>query len=1093
MVLGNLCVQAETYYVSRAGNDSYTGVSKTSAWASIDKVNATQFAPGDTILFEGEEIFPGSLGFGEEVKGTPQNPIVLGSFGTGRAVISSGTQKGFWLYNTSGFKIEDLVFEGAGRTISTTAGMEIYMDLPGSKLPYIAIHNVEVYGYREAGISIGSWDTDQGFRDISITNTSSHDNGDAGIAIWAQDNLLPHQNVYIAHSKAYNNAGIPTKTHSHSGNGIVIGGVDGGVIEYCEAYNNGWLNAWTSGGPVGIWCYTSNNVIIQHNESHHNKTGTTKDGGGFDIDGGSTNCILQYNYSHDNEGAGYLLAQFYEAKEMKDLTIRYNISENDGRKNGYGAIHLWSSGSNGGIQNAQIYNNTIYLTPSANGTPKAVWVQTGGATAATFRNNLFVTTGGVGLVQVDAKVTANVRFEGNNYWSSGATPSFNWAGKVYNSLTNWRTNTKQELRNGVALGYALNPVLKEPGKSITIADPKRLYTLEGYKLLRSSPLIGKALNLAADFSIATGKRDFWGNSIAQRNDLCIGAHQLTNSSSACLYGGPQPLTFGLAATGIYSGPGVAEGMFTPQAAGAGNQALAYTYTDEQGTTQIAHHTVLVIDTQETAWTGGGATSDWFDQQNWSTCVPTSLIDVSIPAPNESILFYPVIMQGRHAKVLNLDAAAALVLEQDAFLEIFGNLSGSGLQTHPTSRIILTSDTQQVVPGGSYGHLVLTGPGSRKLQDDVVITSLLDLGQGKVYLGGKNLALAEQATIKNYSASNYIVTDGEGRLTYQSMGSGKERVFPIGTSKSYAPVKLINNGTPDNFSIGVEERNQVFTDSGEQATSINKTWHIDEAVTGGSDVTLALQWSKYDEPEYFNRGESFVSHYEGETWQVMESSMGSVTQGSIPDMYNITLSGVSSFSPFTVASTSSVPTPLPVTLAKFMASRQGADVLLAWETASEKDNSGFGAEVSEDGKTFRQLGFVQSKSPNSQTKLSYTFRDTEAGKAGTRYYRLRQVDLDGTASYSAVKAVAFPRADLNFSVYPNPFFDRIMLEIESPGSETLVLTLTDAKGRQILHTTALLQPGLTRLPISLPQVQEAGFYYLTAYFKGKTYHFKLVKK
>ncbi|SFG34087.1 right-handed parallel beta-helix repeat-containing protein [Pontibacter chinhatensis] len=1093
LLLGYFCAQAETYYVSSTGNDENSGSSKTSAWASIDKVNNTLLVPGDTVLFEGEVVFTGSLGFEEGVKGTPQKPIVLGSYGTGRAVIRSGTQQGFWLYNTSGFKLENLVFEGAGRTLSTTAGIDIYMDLPNTKLPYIVIHNVEVYGYREAGISIGSWEGPQGFRDVSITNTSSHDNGDGGIVVWAQDNLLAHQNVYIGHSKAYNNAGIPTKTHSHSGNGIILGGVDGGMIEYCEAYNNGWLNAWKDGGPVGIWCYTSNNVIIQYNESHHNKTGTTKDGGGFDIDGGSTNCILQYNYSHDNEGAGFLLAQYSGAKEMKNLTIRYNISENDGRKNGYGAIHLWSSGSKGGIQNAQIYNNTIYLTPAPSGTTKAVWVQSGGTTIATFRNNLFVTTGGARLVQVDSNVTANIRFEGNNYWSSGATPSFSWAGKAYNSLANWRTATSQELRNGVALGYALDPKLEAPGKSVTIADPKLLYTLDGYKLQRTSPLVGKGLNLPVDFGIDAGKKDFWGNSITQRKDLCIGAHQMTNSSRACLYGGPQPLTFGHAAAGTYSGPGVAEGLFTPQESGVGNHALAYTYIDDQGEAQTTHHTVRVIDTKETAWTGKAGSSDWFDSQNWTSCVPTPSISASIAISAEATPTYPVIKQGKHGKALDLDAAGTLMLEQEATLEIFGNLSGSGLQTHPSSKVILHSDAQQVVPGGAYGNLVLTGPGSRKLQDDVIVTNLLDLGKGKVYLGGKNLILSEQATITNYNASSYIVADGEGRLTYQALGAGSQRVFPIGTAKGYAPVKLTNKGTTDDFSIGVEERSQVITSAEEQATSIKKTWHIDEVVTGGSDVTLVLQWSKYDEPEYFNRRESFVSHYEGEAWQVMEESIGTVAQGSIPDMYNITLSGVSSFSPFTVASTSSAPAPLPVTLAKFTVTRQSADALLAWETASEINNAGFEVEVSGDGKTFRQLGFVRSKSPNSQAKLSYTFRDTEAGKAGTRYYRLRQVDLDGTASYSAVKAVSFPRAELNFSVYPNPFFDRIMLEIESPDSGTLALTLTDAKGLQVLQTAVLLPQGLTRLPIGLSQVQKPGFYYLTAHLDGKSYHFKLVKQ
>ncbi len=1091
MVLGSLCAQAETYYVSRAGNDSYSGVSKTSAWASIDKVNDTHFAPGDTILFEGEEIFEGSLGFGEEVKGTPQSPIVLRSYGTGRAVIRSGTQKGFWLYNTSGFKIENLVFEGAGRTVNTTAGVEIYMDLLNTMLPYIAIHNVEVYGYREAGVSIGSWDTDQGFRDVSITNTSSHDNGDAGIAVWAQDRLLAHQNVYVGHTKAYNNAGISTKTHSHSGNGIVIGGVDGGVIEFCEAYNNGWLNAWKNGGPVGIWCYTSNNVIIQYNESHHNKTGTTKDGGGFDIDGGSTNCILQYNYSHDNEGAGYLLAQFDKAKEMKDLTIRYNISENDGRKNGYGAIHLWSSGSNGGIQNAQIYNNTIYLSPATSGAPKAVWVQAGGATAATFRNNLFVTTGGVRLVQVDSNVTANVRFEGNNYWSSGATATFNWGGTVHKSLSAWRTATSQESRNGIALGFALDPKLKGPGKSITISNPQFLYTLQGYELDITSALVGKGLNLQADFGLNTGKTDFWGNSITQRTDLCIGAHQVTDNSKACLYGGPQPLSFGHAAGGIYVGPGVTEeGFFTPQAAGVGNHALVYTYTDAQGQPQAAHHTVQVIDTDATQWTGASGTTDWFDGQNWSTCVPTPHINTSIPSNAPA---FPSIKTGQRGLVHDLDAVGLLTIEQDAALELHGTLETANLRIHPNSSIIFNSEAPQTIPAGNYGSLLLQGGGSRKLAGSVTISNHLDLKQGKLQLGDNNLLIEESGSILNYNAGSYIITNGTGLLTYAGMAAGLMKVFPVGTSSGYAPVSLRNDGVVDNFSIRVEESAASTGDTTDHEITIRKIWQIEEETKGGSDVTMILQWATDDEPETFNRAQSYVSHYENDEWQVMESSLGKVTQGPSAGSHRISLSGVNSFSPFTVASSQSMPAPLPVSLAKFTVAKQGMEVLLQWETASEQNNHGFDVEVSEDGSYFRALGFVKSKSPNSVQRQLYTYHDKEPGKYGARYYRLRQIDLDGTTTYSFVRAVDFGQSKLSLSVYPNPFSEMVTLELEMEKEENLIVTLTDTKGKKLLHKSVLLPKGSTRLPLNLSGLKDTSFYILTAHIGNKTYHFKLLKQ
>ena len=110
------------------------------------------------------------------------------------------------------------------------------------------------------------------------------------------------------------------------------------------AYDNGarQQQATTGGGPCGIWTYNSNNITIQYNESYGN-LGDRVDGDGFDMDGGTTNCILQYNYSHDNDGAGYLQAQFPDAQEHSGDIIRYNISQNDGRKNSYGAIEVSAS------------------------------------------------------------------------------------------------------------------------------------------------------------------------------------------------------------------------------------------------------------------------------------------------------------------------------------------------------------------------------------------------------------------------------------------------------------------------------------------------------------------------------------------------------------------------------------------------------------------------------------------------------------------------------------------------------------------------------------------------------------------------------
>ena len=62
--------------------------------------------------------------------------------------------------------------------------------------------------------------------------------------------------------------------------------------------------------PVGIWAYQSDSITIQYCYSHDNHTSEKgKDGGGFDFDGGTTNSVMQNNFSANNEGAGYGLFQ----------------------------------------------------------------------------------------------------------------------------------------------------------------------------------------------------------------------------------------------------------------------------------------------------------------------------------------------------------------------------------------------------------------------------------------------------------------------------------------------------------------------------------------------------------------------------------------------------------------------------------------------------------------------------------------------------------------------------------------------------------------------------------------------------------------
>ena len=417
------------YYVNVFGNDSNTGSSETEPWRSIERVNAAELLPGDSVWFQANQTFAGNLSLANIWQSSRQAScaVTIGSYGSGRATIDAGTGSGFIAKNTGGVRLFNLNFVGAGALNNTGSGILFSNTLPGNvKFANIRVHRVDVSGFKHAGICFTAQPTDRswsGFRDVKITNTTSHDNGDAGISCigaWNPDQKgYAHADFYIGNCSAYRNLGIPGKGN-HSGNGIVLAQVDGAIIEHCRAYENGQLNDYEGGGPVGIWAWDANRVVIQFNESHHNRTGSSKDGGGFDLDGGVTNSVVQYNYSHDNDGAGYLLAQFEGARPFYGNVLRYNLSVNDGRRNRYGGIHLWSTGANGGITDTYFYANSIYTAQTAYGNPAAVDCLSDGIRNIRFYNNCLQTDGKAMLVR--GETNRGAVFEDNTFGTNYKFP-----------------------------------------------------------------------------------------------------------------------------------------------------------------------------------------------------------------------------------------------------------------------------------------------------------------------------------------------------------------------------------------------------------------------------------------------------------------------------------------------------------------------------------------------------------------------------------------------------------------------------------------------------------------------------------------------
>jgi len=482
-----------TYYVSSQGDDASPGTTANAPWKTLERVEAAALGPGDRVLFRGGERFSGTLTL-SGVVGTEGARVVLSSYGEGRATIDGGDGSGLVLAACEHVTVRELNVVGNGRQ-SQNDGYGVRVEGGAHN----TIDSVEASGFRRAGISTG------GDESTRITNVRVHHNGFAGIAVRGGGDLPFTRDLYIGHSVAHDNPGDPLNTTNHSGNGIVVGGVKGGLIEYCEAFNNGWDMPRQGNGPVGIWGYFCDRLVIQHNIAHHNKTSKGgHDGGGFDLDGGATNSILQYNLSYANHGTGYLLCQYPGAAPWKDNICRYNISIDDGRTNHFDGIHFWAGDEN--ISDALVYNNLI-----VNG--RHAIASTHDIPGLVFRNNILVSDDSVILGPLDA-----ARFEGNLYLSRQDAPLIAHPDRPFQTLQEWAEATGKEMMDGRLVGRVADPRIVLPLDLRDLpTDPEALRTMMFYKLIADSPAVDTALPIDDN-----GGRDFWHNPVAPDGPRNVG-------------------------------------------------------------------------------------------------------------------------------------------------------------------------------------------------------------------------------------------------------------------------------------------------------------------------------------------------------------------------------------------------------------------------------------------------------------------------------------------------------------------------------------------------------------------------------------------
>jgi hypothetical protein len=360
-------------------------------------------------------------------------------------------------------------------------------------------------------------------------------------------------------------------------------------------------------------------------------------------------------------------------------------------------------------------------------------------------------------------------------------------------------------------------------------------------------------------------------------------------------------------------------------------------------------------------------------------------------------------------------------------------------------------------------------GLLQLGAGLTVNNVLTFTNGKISLGAYDLTLINTGlAVSGATAVRYVIADGAGRLT-QAVANGGTRVYPVGTATDYMPATIVLTAGSVTDNISIRMKDKVFT-QGEAGTevvanAVKAIWVISEAVIGGSNATVTLQWPLVTEMTGFNRTFSRLAQYTT-FWNYGPSDIAAT--GANP--YTVSRAGITSFSTFAVSMLST----LPVTWLSISGRNENDKNHIQWTTALEHNNTGFIVEASPDGRSFKAIGNVPGGA-NSNTIRQYSFIHQKL-MLPINYYRVKQVDADGKFSYSAIIKLENSGININaLQFLPNPVVNTASLTIHSARAKAGIVQVLDAGGKIVSSLEIKLRTGYNTVVMDLAFLK-AGLYF-----------------
>ena len=494
----NLAAQSNYYIDSILGNDANTGKFPYTAWQSLINVNKTTFNPGDSILFRcgcswsGTMLHPlgsGSLG----------KPIVVSKYGTGNLPQINGntakaqTTQTVFLSNQEYFTLSNLDITNNYQSISTKTAVK--MGVYVTAKDFGVVHSItlkdlivhDVLGTYYSNVNSGGIFCD-------ITGSSKSTIFDSLLIdhckVYNVDRTgISNQSSWAGSRTLTNNSGWAPSTNlvvqncevdSSGSNSIIIRVASAPKIQY-----NKILKSSIRYSGNAVFVFNCDDALIQYNECAYNVFNSGDvDASAFDGDYRCHRTIIQYNYSHDNDGGAWVIVSNpgFSGTFDDSCIIRYNISQNDCHANASSNQAICRI--DGNITNTQVYNNTIYTsTDFIAAINHCAW---GGGKTGT--------------------LPVNTTYVNNIFYLNQSNPAFTFNTSKGNLVSNNLFYFAPSYTGTIAIDSGA--VFQDPLFVKAGSGGDGYHTVDGYKLMAGSPCIKTGMLLPNHSST-----DFWGNKV----------------------------------------------------------------------------------------------------------------------------------------------------------------------------------------------------------------------------------------------------------------------------------------------------------------------------------------------------------------------------------------------------------------------------------------------------------------------------------------------------------------------------------------------------------------------------------------------------